>query len=70
MGQAVARPRSPSTGEAVLDIATGPGTVARIAAERLGPRGHVVGADFSEAMIAIARAKPETAGAAPIEYLV
>ena len=57
-------------GEAVLDIATGPGTVARIAAERLGPQGHVVGADFSEAMIAIARAKPQNAGAAPIEYLV
>jgi SAM-dependent methyltransferase len=57
-------------GEAVLDIATGPGTVARIAAERLGAQGRVVGADFSEAMIAIARSKPRIAGAAPIEYLV
>jgi SAM-dependent methyltransferase len=57
-------------GEAVLDVATGPGTVARIAAERVGVQGRVVGADFSEAMIAIARAKPRTAGAAPIEYLV
>jgi SAM-dependent methyltransferase len=57
-------------GEAVLDIATGPGTVARIAAERVGAQGRVVGADFSEAMIAIARSKPRTAGAAPIEYLV
>jgi SAM-dependent methyltransferase len=56
-------------GEAVLDIATGPGTVARLAAEHVGPQGRVVGADFSEAMIAIARAKPRTAGAAPIEYL-
>jgi SAM-dependent methyltransferase len=57
-------------GEAVLDIATGPGTVARIAAERVGLQGRVLGADFSEAMIAIARAKPRTAGAAPIEYRV
>jgi SAM-dependent methyltransferase len=57
-------------GEAVLDVATGPGTVARIAAERVGPQGHVVGADFSEAMIAIARAKSRTTGAAPIEYRV
>ena len=57
-------------GEAVLDIATGPGTVARLAAEQVGPKGRVVGADFSEAMIAIARAKPQSAGAAPIEYLV
>jgi SAM-dependent methyltransferase len=57
-------------GEAVLDVATGPGTVARIAAERVGAQGRVVGADFSEAMIAIARAKPRTADAAPIEYRV
>src|SRR2546425_10387198 len=33
-------------GEAVLDIATGRGTVARIAAEQVGPRGRVVGARF------------------------
>lgn len=57
-------------GEAVLDVATGPGTVARLAAEHVGPRGRVVGADLSEAMIAIAKAKPPTAGAATIEYLV
>jgi ubiquinone/menaquinone biosynthesis C-methylase UbiE len=57
-------------GEVVLDIATGPGTVARLAAEQVGPQGRVVGADFSEAMIAIAREKPASASAAPIEYLV
>ncbi len=57
-------------GEAVLDIATGPGSVARLAAEQVGPRGRVLGADFSEAMIAIARAKPQIAGAATIKYLV
>jgi SAM-dependent methyltransferase len=57
-------------GEAVLDIATGPGTVARLAAEQVGPKGRVVGADLSEAMIAIAKAKAPAAGAATIEYLV
>jgi SAM-dependent methyltransferase len=57
-------------GEAVLDVATGPGTVARIAAEQVGPQGRVVGADFSEAMIAIARAKPALTGAATVEYVV
>src|ERR1700737_5157987 len=56
--------------EAVLDVATGPGTVARLAAEQVGSQGRVLGADFSEAMIAIARAKPQPAGAATIEYLV
>jgi ubiquinone/menaquinone biosynthesis C-methylase UbiE len=57
-------------GEAVLDIATGPGTVARIAAEQVGPQGRVVGADFSEAMIAIARTKAPVPRAAKIEYVV
>jgi len=56
--------------EAVLDIATGPGTVPCFAAEEVGPRGRVLGADFSEAMIAIARAKPQSAGAAAIDYVV
>jgi SAM-dependent methyltransferase len=57
-------------GEAVLDVATGPGTVARIAAEQVGPQGRVVGADFSEAMITIARAKPALPRAATVEYVV
>src|SRR6202165_5567933 len=57
-------------GEAVLDIATGPGTVARLAAGRVGPMGRVGGADLSEAMIAIAKAKSPSVGAATIEYLV
>ena len=57
-------------GEAVLDIATGPGTVARLAAEQVGPQGRVVGTDLSEAMIAIARAKPPSSGSVTSEYLV
>jgi SAM-dependent methyltransferase len=57
-------------GEAVLDVATGPGTVARIAAEQVGPQGRVVGADFSEAMIAIAKAKPAVPRGATVEYVV
>jgi SAM-dependent methyltransferase len=56
-------------GDALLDVATGPGTVARIAAERIGASGRVVGADFSPAMLGIARAKPAPPDAAPIEYL-
>lgn len=57
-------------GEAVLDVATGPGTVARLAAEQVGPQGRVVGADFSEAMIAIAKAKPAVPRGATVEYVV
>ena len=59
-----------SPGESVLDVATGPGTVARLAAERVGPRGRVVGTDISPAMIGIAQGKPAADQAAAIEYLV
>ena len=56
-------------GEAVLDVATGPGTVARLAAVRLGSQGRVVATDIALPMLDIARAKPVVAGAARIEYL-
>jgi ubiquinone/menaquinone biosynthesis C-methylase UbiE len=56
-------------GEAVLDVATGPGTVARLAAARVGSQGRVVAADISPQMLDVARAKPALTGAAPIEYL-
>jgi ubiquinone/menaquinone biosynthesis C-methylase UbiE len=57
------------SGEVVLDIATGPGTVARLAAVGVGPSGRVVATDIAPLMLDIARAKPVLAGAAPIEYL-
>lgn len=47
----------PRPGEAVLDVATGPGTLARLAAARVGPDGRVTGADISPAMLDLARAK-------------
>jgi ubiquinone/menaquinone biosynthesis C-methylase UbiE len=56
-------------GEVVLDVATGPGTVARLAAVRLGSRGRIVATDIAPLMLEIARAKPVLADAAPIEYL-
>ena len=46
-----------SPGERLLDVATGPGTVARLASARLGPAGHVLGTDLSPAMLTIAEAK-------------
>ncbi|HVO30970.1 MAG TPA: methyltransferase domain-containing protein [bacterium] len=55
-------------GDHVLDVATGPGTLARIAAQRVGPKGRVVGTDLSPAMLEIARAKPAVEGA-KIEYV-
>ncbi|HUR22680.1 MAG TPA: class I SAM-dependent methyltransferase [Acidimicrobiales bacterium] len=58
-----------TSGEAVLDVATGPGTVARQAAPRVGPSGRVTACDISPAMLAVATAKPVLDGAAPIIYL-
>ncbi len=57
------------SGEIILDIATGPGTVARLAASKVGSDGHVFAIDLSKQMLDMARAKPASACAARIEYL-
>jgi len=56
-------------GQAIIDVATGPGTVARLAAPTLGPKGRIVATDISRLMLDIARAKRALTGAAPIEYV-
>ena len=57
-------------GESVLDVATGPGTVARLAAVRVGAKGRVVATDIAQPMLDIAKAKSQpSAAAAPIDYL-
>jgi SAM-dependent methyltransferase len=55
-------------GEHLVDVATGPGTVARLASARLGPSGHVLATDLSPAMLAIGEAKGCLADGSPIEY--
>ncbi len=45
------------TGGRALDVATGTGDLAIALARRVGPEGEVVGADFSERMLDIARGK-------------
>jgi ubiquinone/menaquinone biosynthesis C-methylase UbiE len=50
-------------GGRVLDVACGTGVVARLAAERVGAQGAVVGLDLNTAMLAVARAMPPPAGA-------
>ena len=57
-----------SPGLAVLDVACGPGTVARQAARRLGPSGQVTACDLSPGMLELAAAKKPVEDAAPITY--
>lgn len=59
----------PKKGQAVLDVACGPGTVTRHAALRVGPSGSVTGCDLSPAMLELARSKVSLDASAPIEYL-
>ena len=54
----------------IVDVATGTGPLARLAARAVGPTGEVIGVDVSEGMLAIARAATPDAASAPIRYLV
>jgi SAM-dependent methyltransferase len=56
-------------GYRVLDVASGLGPVARLAAETAGPGGLVAASDISGAMLAAAAARPVLPGWAPLEYL-
>jgi ubiquinone/menaquinone biosynthesis C-methylase UbiE len=54
-------------GERVLDVACGTGVVTRVAAERVGRDGRVVGLDVNTEMLAVARSLSEVDGA-PVEW--
>jgi ubiquinone/menaquinone biosynthesis C-methylase UbiE len=52
-------------GERVLDVACGTGTIARLAAERVGPNGRVSAIDVNAGMLSVARSLPS---AIPIKW--
>lgn len=56
-------------GDQVLDVASGTGVVARLAAGRAGATGRVVASDVSGTMLAQAAALPQPVDGAPIEYV-
>lgn len=60
---------APPLGCVALDVATGPGTVAHVFAERIGRPGRVVATDISAAMLDVARSKPVTDDWATIEWV-
>lgn len=55
----------PKPGERLLDVACGSGIVARLAAERVGATGTVVGVDIDPAMLVVAR---KAFGAAKVDW--
>lgn len=56
-------------GVRVLDVACGTGALARTAAAAVGGRGEVVGIDFSDRMLAVARRARPSRGAGSLRYV-
>src|ERR1700684_3975599 len=57
-------------GWSVLDVASGLGPVARLAAAAVGSAGRVVASDISEAMLALASRWPNLAGQPSVEFML
>jgi len=58
----------PREGEYVVDVGSGTGLDGQIAARAVGPAGHVVGVDMTEAMLEKARAGATAAGVDNLEF--
>jgi ubiquinone/menaquinone biosynthesis C-methylase UbiE len=57
-------------GVSLLEVASGPGMLAREAARRVGPKGKIVAADIAEAALDAGRKRAETEGLANIQFQV
>jgi arsenite methyltransferase len=55
-------------GQVVLDLGSGAGFDALLAARKVGPSGRVIGVDMTDAMLAKARTNAEKAGLANVEF--
>src|SRR5438128_4035898 len=56
-------------GERVLDLGCGAGTDSLVAAQMVGPEGHVSGIDMTPEMLAKARAAADELGAVNVEFV-
>jgi SAM-dependent methyltransferase len=55
-------------GETVLDLGSGAGFDCFLAARKVGPTGHVIGVDMTDAMLEKARANAEKSGLGNVEF--
>lgn len=55
--------------EVVLDLGSGGGLDALLAAQRVGPEGYVYGLDMTDEMLAVARRNAQKAGASNVEFV-
>ncbi|MFL5869619.1 MAG: bifunctional demethylmenaquinone methyltransferase/2-methoxy-6-polyprenyl-1,4-benzoquinol methylase UbiE [Solirubrobacterales bacterium] len=55
-------------GELALDVCCGTGDLALALAERVGPYGRVIGSDFSERMLDLAREKADSRGVGQVRF--
>ncbi|MGB3097385.1 MAG: methyltransferase domain-containing protein [Candidatus Deferrimicrobiaceae bacterium] len=60
--------RSLSEGERVVDLGSGGGFDSFVAATQVGPKGHVIGVDMTEEMLARARRAAEESGLKHVEF--
>jgi ubiquinone/menaquinone biosynthesis C-methylase UbiE len=58
-----------TTGQRILDVATGIGEPAMTAARRIGPSGRVVAIDQAPQMLAVARERMQEAGIQTVEFI-
>ena len=58
------------SGASVLDVAAGAGDQTLDIAQRVGPQGHVLATDLSEAILALAQKNAQLSGLHPIQTLV
>ena len=56
------------TGETLVDLGSGAGIDALIAARKVGPGGQVIGVDMTPEMLTAARKNAETAGASQVDF--
>ncbi len=60
----------PRPGQTILELAAGPGETGFLAAERVGPNGHLISTDVSQGMVDAARRGVETRALANVECRV